>query len=363
MIAAAVLAAASAAIFYILIGYPLMLAFPVSVILAVYNGERFLGAKLDSLLALHYPRELLEIIVDSDGSTDRTDEIAASYAGCGVRLLRVPHSGKAAAINAALREASGEIIFFTDVRQPLDPDALSHLVANFADPSVGAVTGELCYLSPKRPGEQAAIDLYWRYELWVRRRHSEIGSIFGVAGCIYAARRALVDPIPVDTLTDDVVIPLGVFFRGYRVVFDPASKAFDYRTAEGGEFRRRLRTLAGVWQVHARTPQLFTRANHMRLHFLSHKSVRLALPWAILAAWAATVALPASSFRDFLLMDELLLVLLPFLDLVLPQNFPLKRITSPAKTFMAMNAATLLAMAVFLIPPSSFWGRTRVEKN
>jgi cellulose synthase/poly-beta-1,6-N-acetylglucosamine synthase-like glycosyltransferase len=243
----------------------------------------------------------------------------------------------------------------------LDADALAHLVANFADPTIGAVTGELRMLDPQRTGEQADMELYWRYELWARARHSRIYSMLNTTGCIYAIRRSLTEPIPPDTLTDDAVIPLRVLFRGYRVIFEPAALAFDYPTAEGGEFRRKLRTLAGLWQVHVRLPQLFTSANRMRFHFLSHKSSRLALPWAILAVWAATVALPGSGFRTFLLTDELLLLLLAACDRFVPKHFPLKRVSSPAKTFLSMNAAALLGLAVFIVKPTTLWRPTQVK--
>jgi len=290
----------------------------------------------------------MEILVVSDGSTDATEAIAESFADRGVRLIRAPRGGKAAALNAALRHASGEILFFTDVRQALDPRALSHLVANFADPSIGAVTGELRFLEPDSTGEEADMELYWRYELFARRRHSRIDSTFSATGCIYAIRRSLTAPIPPDTLSDDVVIPLRAFFRGYRVIFDPEAIAFDHPTSEGGEFRRKLRTLAGIWQVHARLPELFTSANRMRLDFLSHRFARLALPWAILLVWAATLALPASPFRRFLLIDELALAALAALDYLVPKGLFLKRVSSPARTFLAMNLASLVAVAAAL---------------
>ena len=363
---------------YIMIGYPLFLSVygrrlappvrkdlnfqpTVTVILAVYNGEQFIRQKLESLLALRYPSRLVEILIVSDGATDGTDSIVESFSDRGVRLIRVPRAGKPAALNAALRQATGEILFFTDVRQTLDPAALSHLVANFADPSVGAVTGELQMLDPARHGQQADIELYWRYELWARRRHSQIDSLFNTTGCIYALRRSLAQPIAPDTLTDDAVIPLRAFFRGYRVIFDDQAIAYDYPTVEGGEFRRRLRTLAGLWQVHVRLPQLFTRANRMRFHFLSHKSARLVLPWAILLIWIATLALPSSSFRSFLLLDEILFVALALLDRYIPRWFPLKRVSSPARTFLTMNAAAVLALAVFFVPPETLWRPTRVK--
>ncbi|MGB7762430.1 MAG: glycosyltransferase family 2 protein [Bryobacteraceae bacterium] len=377
MPAAVLLAVGAAVVFYFLIGYPILLAIsrraapPVrkdpsfrptlSILVAVHNGEEFLQRKLESLLALDYPAHLREILVISDGSTDSTESVAGSFASRGVRLLCVPRGGKAAALNAGLAQASGDILFFTDVRQMLDAHALSHLAANFADPSVGAVTGELRLLNPARAGEQADMELYWRFEIWARGRHSRIDSIFSTTGCIYALRRSLASPLPPDTIADDGTFSLRAFFRGYRVIFDPEALAFDYPAAEGGEFRRRLRTLAGLWQLFVRLPQLFTSVNRMRFHFLSYKFGRLVLPWAILLILGSTLALTDSRWRNFLLGDELILVALAVLDRFVPHAFPLKRISSPARTFVAMNAAALLAMLVFFVPPESLWRPTRMQ--
>jgi len=377
MLAGVLLAVASAVVFYFLIGYPILLAIsrraapPVckdpafqptlSVLVAVHNGAEFLQRKLESLLALDYPAHLREILVISDGSTDATQTIASSFANRGVRLLCVPRGGKAAALNAGLAQASGEILFFTDVRQTLETHALSHLAANFADPTVGAVTGELRLLNPARAGEQADMELYWRFELWTRSHHSRIDSIFSTTGCIYALRRSLASPLPPDTISDDGTFSLRAFFRGYRVIFDPEALAFDYPAAEGGEFRRRLRTLAGLWQLFVRLPQLFSSANRMRFHFLSYKFGRLVLPWAILLILGSTLALTDSRWRNFLLVDELMLVALAVLDRFVPRAFFLKRISSPARTFVAMNAAALLAVLVFFVPPERLWRPTRIE--
>ncbi len=366
----------SAVVFYIPIGYPLILAAipnrlassskdmrhepSVSLILVVYNGAAHIRAKLETILALDYPPGLLETIVVSDGSWDETESLVREYSGRGIHLVVAPHAGKAAALNRAIERASGELLFFTDVRQPLEPTALRHLAANFADPAVGAVTGELRLLKGDG-GEQTDLDLYWRYELWARRCPSNIDSIFNTTGCIYAMRRELAVPLPADTISDDAALPQMAFFRGYRVIFDPEAIALDYPALPGTEARRRFRNLAGLCQVFARTPRLFTSSNRMRFHFLSHKFARLVLPWALLAVVGSTLALPSSPFRSSLLESDLALLLLALMDRFIPAGFLLKRLSSPARTFLAMNAASLAAPVVFFIPPARLWVPTRVK--
>jgi cellulose synthase/poly-beta-1,6-N-acetylglucosamine synthase-like glycosyltransferase len=375
MIGWLLLAGGALAAFYILFGYPILLRVirfrqgppvkkdlqyetTVTMILAVYNGAAQIRAKLDTLLALDYPKQLVQILVVSDGSTDGTDAIVESYPN--LELIVAPHLGKSNAVNMALHRATGELLFFTDVRQPLDPMALRHLVANFADPTVGAVTGEMRLLKGES-GEQADMDLYWRYEIWARTRQSAIDSIFNTTGCIYAMRRNLAVPLRIDTLSDDAALPLGAFFAGYRVIFDAAAIAVDYPAVAGTEFRRRFRNLAGLWQTFARFPQLFTSKNRMRFHFLSHKFGRLVLPWAILAMIAGTLLLPEPAVKWILLALEAMLFLLAFADRFFPKGFPLKRLSSPVRTFLAMNAASLLGVVVFLIEPTRLWRPTRVK--
>src|ERR1700690_641607 len=217
-VALLLLAAGCAIVLYILVGYPLLLALlparakppvrkdlnyqpTVSLIMAIYNGAAYVRAKMDTIFALDYPKHLLQMIVVSDGSTDESEALVREYADRGVELYVQPHWG----------HAGGEILFWTDIRQPLDPMALRHLAANFADPTVGAVTGEMRLLKSEA-GEQADMDLYWRYEIWARGRQSAIDSLFNTTGCIYAMRRELAKPMRPDTLSDDAALPLGAFF-------------------------------------------------------------------------------------------------------------------------------------------------------
>ena len=354
---------------YVLFAYPLLLGYwarrwerpvrraqirpPVSILLAVYNGEAFLDAKLRSILALDYPREQMEILVASDGSTDQTNTIAESFASAGVRLLRLPRGGKAAALNAAIREARGEILVLTDVRQMLAPDSVGYLVEAFADPAVGTVSGELM-IREGATRQELDIGLYWKFEKWMRKSLSAIDSIFGATGALYAIRRDLAVPIPSYILLDDMYLPLAAFFRGYRLVMDPRALVFDSATALDTEFRRKVRTLAGNYQILLAYPALMGPRNRLWIHFLSYKFGRLLLPWCLIVIAVSSCWLPAP-WNLAMLACQGIFYGIAVLDLVLPSRMPLKRISSPVRTFVTMMIAALWGLAVFFVPAQSLW--------
>lgn len=364
----------AASIVYVLFGYPLLLAVlsrherrpverrfeprRVSILLPVWNGEPWIRQKLESIAALDYPRELVEVIVISDGSTDRTEQIVREFSG--VRLITLPRGGKALALNAGLEEAGGEILFFTDVRQQLDPSALRSLVECFADPSVGVASGELVILRGAR-SEEADVGLYWRYEKWIRERLSRIDSVIGATGAIYAMRRELAKPMPPETLLDDVFLPLAAFFQGYRVILDRRARAYDYPTSLDSEFRRKVRTLAGNYQLLGFYPELLGPRNRMWFHYVSHKFGRLMLPFALLLLLAVSFGLPGGWGRVAVLVQTVFYAAAA-LDLAVPQGLRVKRLTSIVRTFVVLQAAALCAISFFFVGPGSLWRQTRVGK-
>lgn len=354
---------------YVLAGYPLLLRWmarrharpvqrrpiepAISLIIVVYNGERFLEAKLQSVLALEYPADKIEIIVASDGSTDRTEEIAEKFAAQRVTLLRVPRGGKPAALNAAIGKARGEILVLTDVRQPLEPASVARLVENFADPTVGVASGELL-IRAGASQEEADIGLYWRFETWMRDSLSSIDSMFGATGPFYAIRRSLTVAIPEDALLDDVYLPLAAYFQGYRLVMDSRARAYDIPTSLETEFRRKIRTLAGNYQILRAYPALLGPRNRMWLHFMSYKFGRLLLPWLLLMLLAASFALPPP-WRGTFLAGQAAFYGLALADTWIFKPRLLKRISSSAHTFLVMMIATLGGLSVFFIPPRTLW--------
>jgi cellulose synthase/poly-beta-1,6-N-acetylglucosamine synthase-like glycosyltransferase len=319
----------------------------------VYNGELYLDEKIRSILALDYPPEKMDILVVSDGSTDRTEAIARGFAVSGVRLLALPRGGKPAALNAAIPQARGEILVLTDVRQPLAPDSVRLLLESFADPAVGAVSGELI-VGSGTSSDADDIGLYWRFETWIRDRLSTVDSMFGATGPFYAIRRELAAPIPPDILLDDMYLPLGAFFRGYRLVVDRRARAYDIPTGLKTEFQRKVRTLAGNYQILTAFPALLGPRNRMWLHFISYKVARLLLPWLLIALAASSFGLP-DPWRILALSAQALFYAMAAIDSAVPAGTPLKRISSPARTFVTMMVAAIRGLSVFFVPPRSLW--------
>lgn len=361
-------------VFYVIFGYPLIaivwsriLAKPiaksyaprtVSILLPVHNGERWLADKLRTIRELNYPQELLDTIVISSASNDRTVAIANEHAGPGLRVIEVDQLGKAKALNAGLAVARGEILFFTDARQALDPNSLRALVAHFADPKVGVVSGELV-IREGSTYEEESVGLYWKYEKLIRSAQSRIDSVTGSTGAIYAMRRELARQLPEGLLLDDVYQPLCAYFQGYRVTWEPGAKAFDYPASLKTEFRRKVRTLAGVYEIMGKFPRLLIPNHRLWFHFVSQKLGRLLLPYACIIVLVSSFFLP-DTLRNLALAGQVALYGLALLDKLTPDTFPLKRLSSPASTFVALMAAAVVgAVAVIFVSPDRLWKPTR----
>jgi poly-beta-1,6-N-acetyl-D-glucosamine synthase len=368
-------ALSAAFIVYVVAGYPLLLGMmarrsrtlvskaaqrkSVSVIIPVRNGAPWIRRKLESVLAADYPLELIDILVVSDASDDETDNIVKQFGDRGVRLLRVPQGGKPAALTAAFPLVHNELLLLTDVRQEIEPPSLALMVACFADPKVGVVSGELLIRSGETNAE-SNVGLYWRYESWIREQLSCVDSMLGATGPFYMIRRELAVPIPQDTLLDDVYLPLKAFFRGYRLVVEPAARAIDYPTTLDTEFRRKVRTLAGNYQMMKLLPELLGPKNRMWFHYVSYKIGRLLLPFALIIMFLASFWLPLP-LAIAVLACQAGFYLLALTDLIVPEDSKVKRISSPARTITVMMIAALLALKIFFVQPRSLWTPTRTK--
>jgi len=343
---------------YTYAGYPILLWFlsrfaikevhkqsitpSVSVVMSALNEEDRIGARIDNLLAQQYPAENLEIIVVSDGSTDRTGEVVRTYSDRNVRLLELSErGGKAIAVNLGVAEARGEIIVFTDARQEFRLDAITNLVANFADGSVGCVSGELHFLEDPESKIEVEMGAYWKYEKFIRRSESASGSVVGATGCIYAIRRDLYQPLPAGTILDDVLTPMNIARKRKRVLFESQAVAFDIISKDAAqEWRRKVRTLAGNWQLLSLAPWiLLPWVNPLWCRYVSHKLLRLLVPFGMVVLFVVSLLLPGSFFRVFALI-QFVFYGIALAGFLLPASRSL-RLVNLSYFFMVMNAAAV----------------------
>ena len=266
----------------------------VCLFIAANDEADVIEMKLRNALSLDYPA--LEVVVASDGSIDGTNEIVRRFAPR-VRLLEFsPRQGKIAAIINGMAFVKSDIVVYSDANTFLELDAIRSLARNFADPTVGCVSGDVVLI-----GERAMLgrseDLYYEYERWIQRAESEVGSMIGADGALYAIRRELFQPPPADTILDDMAIPMAVVRQGYRAVFEPGALAHEQGVTEAKEeFWRKSRVVAGAIQFLTRrdssvpidTPQVI-------LSLISHKALRWLSPVFALSAFASSVAVAGSS--------------------------------------------------------------------
>jgi cellulose synthase/poly-beta-1,6-N-acetylglucosamine synthase-like glycosyltransferase len=316
--ALAVFLACLAGTAYLYFGYPLLLLVlgrlrprpvrgagatpPVTILVPAHNEAAVIGAKVANALALDYPPERLEVLVISDGSTDRTEEIVAALAAAEperVRLLRLPRGGKLPALNRGAAAARGEVLVLTDANSVLAPDALRHLVSPFADPAVGGVCGNKRLRPPRGADATAGGEgLYWRYDKWLKAQESRIGSIFAADGGLYALRRELYTPIEDPAQADDIAISARVVLQGRRLLYEPRAVAEEDAPEEGrDELRRKVRvTNHSVRALLGLGPRLWTSGLYS-LELLSHKLFRHLVPFLLLPMLAANAVLAFASPR------------------------------------------------------------------
>ncbi len=279
----------------------------VSVVIAVRNEQNNIRNKIVDICRQSYPHEKMELIIISDGSDDRTIDVVKEVLGKRdnrtvpqITLLdqKVP-LGKPSALNSGIKVARGEIIVFADARQRFVPNNLRELVANFSDPSVGCVSGELLFVQESQPSIQVEMGAYWKYEKFIRKMESASGSVIGATGAIYAIRRSLFYEIPVETLIDDVLIPLRVLFQKYRVVFDTSALAYDTVSSNvSQEWIRKVRTLVGNWQLVSNKANLLNLLqNRYKWRFFWHKFARLIIPFALISLLISSLFLNGFVYR------------------------------------------------------------------
>jgi len=356
-------------VLYAYAGYPLLLALwtafgrkpvkkvidyepRVAVFISAYNEEDTIRRRVENLLALDYPRAKLEIFIGNDGSTDDTyrvlrelsDRENIRYAVSFVRR------GKPAMLNKMVKESEAEIYVFADARQSFDKFAIRELVRCFGDPKVGAVSGEL-EIQDQETGTGKGMGLYWTYEKALRRMESAVGSMLGATGAIYAVRADNFIYFPEDIILDDVFQPLRVVLQDRRAIVEPAAKAYDKVSVTAQrEFLRKVRTLAGNFQIFALMPDLL-RFGHSPVVFqlFSHKFLRLVVPYFLFILFLSNIfCLVVSPWFALALILQVLFYVLALLGYAVEKaGASLKgilRFLSVPYEFCSMNIAAVAAL-------------------
>jgi len=310
-----------ALVFYIYLGYPLLIGLcayffprpvkkapfnaPCSVLISCYNESSRLPEKIQNLLAMQGSDQIVEILIGSDGSTD-----SAWTSISDPRVKLIPFSirrGKPAVMNDLIFRAEGSILLMADVRQPFSSDALVNLLRNFADVSVGAVSGELVFVRDiKDSSAVAGISAYWRYEKWIRKAESSFASVPGATGAIYAIRKELIRPMPASLVLDDVVFPMFAVMNGKRCVFESGAVAYDTPVQDiGRESVRKRRTIAGCIQLIRHFPRwCIPGFNPIAWQYVSHKLLRLFSPCLLIVALITSIMLSSSILYRLLCLAQ-----------------------------------------------------------
>src|SRR5438876_3667486 len=358
----------AAALFYTYAGYPLLLALvstirprrvrrgdfeaTVSVIITAYNEERDLAAKLENTLALDYPSELLEIIVASDCSSDRTDDIVKEFAPRGLRLYRQPQRlGKTAAQNMAVAEARGDIILFSDATSLYQPDVLRALLPSFADPKVGCIAGRLIYVDPGDTRVGRGARSYWSYETFLKKHESRACSLIGASGCLYAVRRTAYVPLYHEACSD-FIIATKMVEQGLRAVYEPNAVCTELTNRRSdNELKMRVRIIAqtftDLWRHRLMLNPI--RSGFYAVQLLSHKVMRYLVPFFLLALLGASAILASDFlFYRILLACQLAGYACGAIAWLLDRLGKRSRLLALPQYFLLANVASLIAIFKFL---------------
>ena len=351
------------ALIYIYVGYPLLLVIVgslsrrsraklnctprLSFLIAAYNEELRIHKKIEDTLALDYPAELMEILVLSDGSTDRTDAIVESFANPRVRLLRIEgRKGKTNAQNEGVSKASGDVLVFSDATTVYHRQALRFLATNYSDLSVGAVSGRYQYFDPAGSSPTGLGSVaFWNYENFIKTAQSRIRTITGCCGCIYSVRRAAYNVLSPDIISD-LVQPLHVIRKGYRVVFEDRALAFEETTqSTSEEFSMRVRVVTRGIRGMLSVPDLLKPWLYpwVSLQLWSHKVLRWLVPFFLIILLSSNFALWNHHEYRLFFSAQIFFYFLSCLSVWLPIHRKWRLLGIPLY-FCTLNAAALVSV-------------------
>lgn len=336
----------------------------ISILISAHNEENDIGMRLENLLSLDYPRDRMEFVIASDGSTDDTNEIVQRIADRSNGLIRLlayeKNRGKAATMTEAVKELSGSLIVLSDANTVMRADAIRQLVSWFDHPEIGAVCGRLVLTDPKTGNNVDS--LYWKYETFLKKCESRLGALLGSNGAIYAIRKELFPGLPPNTIIDDFYIPLEAKRRhGCRIVYDSKAVACEETAPSmAAEFGRRVRIGAGGFQtIGLLWPLLLPKHGWVAFAFFCHKVLRWICPFLLIGAFVGNLFLLGRPEGQWLMALQCGGYLLAGIGHFLPVQPKFLRILRLPTMFVSMNAALFLGFFRWLAKKQSgAWTRT-----
>lgn len=370
---------------YVYFGYPLIISIiaainkksvrknenyepGVSLIIAAYNEQDVIEQKLNNSFELNYPADKLEIVVFSDASTDRTNEIVSRYQDKGIKLIALSErKGKTAGQNLTVKESNGEIIIFSDANALYREQAITKIVRNFADPSVGCVCGELVYYSKDKSLIGEAENVYWDYEKFIKRQENRAASILGANGSIYAVRKELFAPLP-DDIISDFIEPFKIIEQGFRVVYEPEALSFEQSTTNfHEEFQRKKRIISRSFHSLLYYKTFLNPIKYPMLSFqlISHKLLRWLIPIYLPIIFIVNLFLIGSLFFQITLMWQILFYVTAILGYILEKKNWHNMVFYAPFYYCLVNVASLLAIVEYFIKKKKIvtWQPIRVSKS
>ena len=361
-------------LFYTYIGYPLLIFLwskispnvikvediepTVTVIISVYNEQDRIVPRIENLLEQNYPAEKLNIIVVSDGSTDETVSRLNQINSDRLHVIVLERNwGKSIAVSRGVTEATGEIIVFADARQRFCPDAIRSLAQPFSDQTIGATTGELLLESSDSDHQLEGVGLYWKYEKLIRDSESRVDSMVGATGAIYAIRRSLYEPLPEGIILDDVLTPMRIAKKGYRVCMVRNAIAYDTLSGSSGEeFKRKVRTLAGNFQLMQAAPWINNPfKNRLFFQWVSHKVFRLFSPYAMILLLVSSFMI-GNPFYSFVGLLQLIFYLVAIAGMVAMTRGKKVKLVGTASNFLMLNITAVVGLySVLTDQTASLW--------
>ncbi len=353
---------------YVYIGYPLLVwlvsrarprpvaksscAPTVTVLIAAYNEEKDIAAKLENTLQIDYPTDKLEILVVSDCSNDRTDEIVKSFAGDGVKLYRqIERFGKTMAQNAAVKQANGEIILFSDATTMYQTDVLTQMLPSFADQTVGCVAGRLIYVDDSSSNVGKGAKSYWSYETFIKKSESRACSLIGASGCLYAVRKAVYQPMYAEACSDFLIATV-IYEQGLRTIYEPNAVCTEETNRHADkEMRMRVRVISQTFTDLWRNRRMMNpfRSGFFAVELISHKLLRYAVPLFLLLIFISTFALMfLSEFFALIFALQIVFYMIALVGWLLEKNGVKLGILAIPLYFVLANTASLIGFYKFL---------------